>query len=125
MLSLLRAGLCLLFLMRMEAHLGEQQPPYHGPRDTLVLYHVAESDAESMGNLRFFLEEAVVGDGRCDYVLLAWSGCLKVSVTACSIVRGRLKVCVPIEGTIRRCPTLDCGPAGPAAWEASRSCTAF
>ena len=78
----------------MEAHLGELTPPYHGPRDTLVLYLVAESDTESMGNLRFFLGEAVAGDGRCDYVLLARSGCLKVSVAVCTSVRGCLKVCV-------------------------------
>ena len=40
-------------------------------RDTLVLHRLLEATDEGLGNLRFFLDEAVRQDERCDYALLA------------------------------------------------------
>ena len=41
------------------------------PHDTLVLYKLLDNDQVSLGNLRFFLKEAVMSrNSRCDHMLL-------------------------------------------------------
>ncbi len=41
-----------------------------GGREVLVMYLFAASDPEYLDNLKFFVAEAVIGDQRCDYVII-------------------------------------------------------
>lgn len=56
--------------------------PGHG-RNILVLYVFANTDPEFLGNLQYFVREAVMGDKRCDYVIAVQQGSsIQVSMAA-------------------------------------------